>query len=104
MVCWRQTRDMPGHRPILVLCMPKAKALVQNYKEASKWFKLAAEQGFALSKCFLAEMYINGHGIKRNPSMAKKMAKEGYEAGQTTVRMFGRNTTSLITDCNRRIA
>ncbi|HOU05757.1 MAG TPA: hypothetical protein PLT97_10545, partial [Smithellaceae bacterium] len=59
----------------------KGQGVVQNYKEASKWFKLAAEQGFALSKCFLAEMYINGHGIKRNPSMAKKMAKEGYEAG-----------------------
>ncbi len=43
----------------------KGQGVVQNYKEASKWFKLAAEQGFALSKCFLAEMYINGHGIKK---------------------------------------
>jgi uncharacterized protein len=35
---------------------------VKNYAEAMKWFRLAADQGFALAQFNLGLMYVNGLG------------------------------------------
>lgn len=56
--------------------------VLQDYKEAVKWFRLAAEQGNAMAKCNLAELYAAGKGVSKNYSEAKRLAKEGFEAGE----------------------
>ncbi len=44
----------------------KGQGVPQDYAEAMKWYRLAAEQGFALAQSNLGEMYINGEGVRRN--------------------------------------
>jgi TPR repeat protein len=53
----------------------------QNYKEAYKWYELAAGQGDIAAKCAIAELYADGKGVKKDLKKAKKIAKEGYETG-----------------------
>jgi len=57
--------------------------VLQDYKEAAKWFRLAVEQGNAKAKCPLAELYAEGEGVEKDISMAKKLTKEGFAAGET---------------------
>ena len=58
------------------------KGVLQDYKEAVKWYRLAAEQGIAAAKCNLAEIYAAGLGIKKDIKTAKRLAKEGLDAGE----------------------
>ena len=39
------------------------RGVVQNYKEAVKWYRLAAEQGFADAQFNLGVMYCSGQGV-----------------------------------------
>jgi len=56
--------------------------VLQDYKEAVKWWLLASDQGNAKAKCNLAEMYAAGVEIKQDLSTAKRLAKEGFDAGE----------------------
>jgi TPR repeat protein len=38
----------------------------QDYAEAVKWFRLAADQGQANAQCFLGLMYFEGRGVARD--------------------------------------
>jgi hypothetical protein len=38
----------------------------QNYKEAAKWYRLAAEQGSVEAACTLADLYLNGRGVAQD--------------------------------------
>jgi TPR repeat protein len=55
--------------------------LKEDYQEAFKWYKLAADQNNFAAKCGLAAMPAEGNGAKKNMAEAKRLAKEGYEAG-----------------------
>jgi hypothetical protein len=41
-----------------------------NHQEAVKWFRLAAEQGYAKAQCNLGVCYRNGQGVEQNLSEA----------------------------------
>ncbi len=47
----------------------------QDYKEAFKWFRLAAEQGFADGQCCLGDMYYEGEGVPHDYAEAIKWWK-----------------------------
>ena len=38
----------------------------QDYKEAAKWYKLGAEQGYAEAQCYLGRLYMLGEGVPEN--------------------------------------
>jgi TPR repeat protein len=38
----------------------------QNYAEALKWFRLAADQGFAVAQFDLGHMYVNGQAVPQD--------------------------------------
>jgi len=38
----------------------------QNYKEAARWFRLAADQGDAVAQFFLGLSYANGSGVPQD--------------------------------------
>ena len=40
--------------------------VVQDHKEAVKWYRLAADQGNALAQNNLGTMYESGHGVVQN--------------------------------------
>ena len=46
------------------------KGVPQDYKEAVKWYRLAADQGEASAQSNLGYMYSNGHGVLQDNVMA----------------------------------
>ncbi|GFO77175.1 uncharacterized protein BPLS_P5446 [Bathymodiolus platifrons methanotrophic gill symbiont] len=50
----------------------RGQGVVQNYKEAVKWFSKAARQGHASAQYNLGLMYANGQGIPQDYVMAHK--------------------------------
>ena len=80
----------------------------QNYKEATRWYRLAAEQGNVNAQGFLAFMYYRGRGVRRtteklrsgtdwrdrgfrmsSSSLAASIAKVAGASRRTTRRAFG---------------
>ena len=57
-----------------------------DLKEAVKWYKKAAEQGYAGAQCNLGVMYRNGSGVEKNYEKAvewyRKAADQGYAKAQ----------------------
>ncbi|QIW16853.1 hypothetical protein A4G20_04905 [Pasteurellaceae bacterium RH1A] len=60
--------------------------LIQDYSEAFKWFKKAAEQRDMYAQYNLGVMYYRGEGVKQNYKQAfvwvKKAAEQGYKQAQ----------------------
>jgi len=44
----------------------------QDYAEAVRWFRKAAEQGDAQAQFNLGLMYVNGKGVRQNYKIAKE--------------------------------
>lgn len=57
------------------------KGVTQNYEEAVKWFRKAAEQGHAGGQCNLGDMYEAGHGVSQNYEEAVKWYRKAAEQG-----------------------
>ena len=55
--------------------------LLQDYKEAAKWFRLAAEQGHADAQYNLGEMYHKGEGVLQDYKKAVKWYRLAAEQG-----------------------
>lgn len=53
----------------------------QNYAEALKWFRLAADQGSAESQHMLGVMYDRGDGVPQDYSRATSLYREAADAG-----------------------
>ena len=58
----------------------------ENYSEAVKWYRKAAEQGYAIAQTDLADMYVIGKGVSQDDSEAvkwyRKAAEQGYAIAQ----------------------
>ncbi len=53
----------------------------QDYAEAVKWYRLAAEQGDASAQYNLGIMYINGKGVPQDYAEAVKWYRLAAEQG-----------------------
>ena len=53
----------------------------QDYAEAVKWYRKAAEQGYASGQCDLGFMYANGRGVAKDDSEAVKWYRKAVEQG-----------------------
>ena len=47
----------------------------QDYKEAVKWYRLSAEQGYVKAQYNLGLMYEQGKGVPQNSEEARKWRK-----------------------------
>jgi TPR repeat protein len=69
----------------------------QDYKEAAKWFRKAAEQGQAAAQCVLGFMYNNGQGVIEDYIQAyvwyNISAANGDENGKTQKAMVAEEMT-----------
>ena len=54
--------------------------VLQDFKEAAKWYRLSAEQGDAIAQCNLGGMYYKGEGVPQDDKEAVKWWK--LAAGQ----------------------
>ena len=66
---------------ILVSCTTMAEGVPQDYKEAVKWYRLAAEQGDATAQYNLGIMYDNGQGVPQDYKEAIKWYRLAAEQG-----------------------
>lgn len=57
-----------------------------NMPEALRWYQAAADQGHAMSKMVLAELYETGRGVPRDLQRAIRMYEPLAEAGSTEAR------------------
>jgi hypothetical protein len=53
----------------------------QDYAEALKWYRKAAESGYAPSQVNLGRMYANGTGVRKDPREAHKWYLKAAEQG-----------------------
>ena len=53
----------------------------QDYEEAVKWYRLAAEQGYANAQYNLGLMYDNGEGVPQDYAEAVKWYRLAAEQG-----------------------
>ncbi|MCP4827986.1 MAG: sel1 repeat family protein, partial [Proteobacteria bacterium] len=44
----------------------KSLGVSEDYAEAVKWYRLAADQGYADAQCNLGVMYDNGQGVPQD--------------------------------------
>jgi len=62
------------------------KGTEQNFSEALKWFRLAAQQQHAKAEFMIGRMYDAGKGCEQNPPEAvlwyQKSARNGYAPAQ----------------------
>ncbi|WP_243688902.1 tetratricopeptide repeat protein [Geotalea toluenoxydans] len=67
----------------------------QDWKEAVKWYRKSADQGFDQAQFSLGLMYFHGHGVKQNRREAirwfVKAAKNGSEEAIRTLEALGRH-------------
>ncbi len=59
----------------------KGQVVLQNHKEAVKWFRKSAEQGLALAQDNLGAMHSNGKGVPQNHKKALKWYRMAAEQG-----------------------
>ena len=57
------------------------KGITIDYKEALKWFKLAAKQNYPYAQFYLSEIYNSGLGVKKDLNQAFKWIKLAAEGG-----------------------
>ena len=64
----------PGAQTKLGECYSEGKYGLEagTWKEARKWFRLAARQGYAEACVLLGNMYLNGEGVPTNVKVATK--------------------------------
>ena len=55
--------------------------VTKSYVEAVKWYRLAAQQGYAEAQNNLGVMYESGHGVPRDPVEAAKWYLRAAEQG-----------------------
>ena len=74
-----------------------AQGEAEDYAEAAKWFRLAAEQGHASAQYHLGVMYSNGTGVPENIAEALKWYHKSAEQGHVSAQlrlasMYARST------------
>jgi TPR repeat protein len=55
--------------------------VTQNYAEAMKWYRKAADQGYAMAQANLGIMYDVGHGVPQNYAEAMKWYRKAANQG-----------------------
>ena len=76
--------------------------ITKDYKEAVKWYRLSANQGYALAQYNLGSMYYNGQGVKKNNAEAARWyrlaAVQGYASAQYNLGVMYENGQGVIKD------
>jgi len=80
------------------------RGISQDYKEAMKWYRKAANQGFALAQYNLGDMYVHGHGTSQDYKEAmkwyRKAANQGLAQAQYNLGVMYARGQGVIQDYN----
>ena len=87
---------------ILVLLYYNGRGVLQDYKEAAKWYTLSAEQGDAKAQTNLGFMYKNGQGVPQDYKESIKWytlaAEQGVAKAQTNLGFMYGNGRGVLQD------
>lgn len=72
----------------------------KNYKEAIKWFKIAAERGDIDAQIDLGSMYQKGQGVKQNNSLSKFYYQQAATQGDREAQIIINNWDCFINICS----
>ena len=64
------------------------KGVPQDYEEAAKWIRKAADQGDSSAQTFLGLMYDEGYGVPQNYKEAKKWFSKAADQGDSGGQIF----------------
>ena len=75
-------QGLPRRSSIWVSCMTLVEGVPQNYTEAARWYRMAAEQGMPGRRPMLGYMYDTGRGVPQGREAARwyRMAAEQGDA------------------------
>jgi TPR repeat protein len=62
----------------------RGNGLTRDYREAARWFRLAAEQGDASAQVNLGVMYAHGRGVPHDDKEAAKWYRLAAEQGRAS--------------------
>ena len=84
--CHWPIREMPTAQFNLGLMYHNGQGVPQDYREAVRWYRMAADQGDADAQFNLGVMYDNGRGVPQDYAEAvrwyRKAADQGYADAQ----------------------
>lgn len=60
----------------------------ENYAEAAKWYRMAADKGHAEAQYSLAFLYVYGHGVAYDLSEAASLYRKAAEQGHAEAQYY----------------
>ena len=76
--------------------------IIQDYKQALKWYRKSAEQGYDRAQYNLALVYANGHGVTQDYKQAvqwyRKAAEQGMAQAQYNLALMYANGQGVTQD------
>jgi len=57
--------------------------VLQDYAEAVRWYRKAADQGYAIAQYDLGNMYDQGKGVPQNYGEARRWYRKAADQGYT---------------------
>ena len=86
----------------LALMYNNGEGVLQDYKEAVKWYRLAAEQGYVQAQYNLGNSYSTGEGVLQDYKEAVKWyrlaAEQGYAAAQSNLAVMYERGNGILQD------
>ena len=84
------------------------RGVAKDDAEAAKWFRIAADQGYAPAENNLGFLYSEGRGVKKDAALAaiwfKKAADQNYAPAQTSLGMLYATGSGVLKDDTEALA
>ena len=77
----RPTRDMPSRSTASAGCTQNGRGVAQDYAEAMRWYRKAADQGNAVAQYNLGGLYENGRGVAQDYAEAMRWYRKAADQG-----------------------
>jgi hypothetical protein len=82
------TKATPKPRTRLASCNLKGQGVPQDYAEAMRWYRLAANQGEAEAQANIGYLYAHGLGVPQDCAVATEWIGRAAAAGNSTGQFF----------------
>ena len=91
--CRSRLRQRPDN---LAFMYDNGRGVPQDYAEALKWSRLAADQGFAAAQYNLAFAYANGQGVPQDYTEAAKWSRLAADQGFLLLSIISGSCTPTV--------
>lgn len=85
----------------------RGEGVAEDAAEATRWYRLAADQGYVDAQLNLAEMYFNGKGVDRDYVQAYKWwslaAAQGDDSARESLALVTRQMTAAQIDAAQKL-